>query len=186
MFWKTRAWKKTTSCAVKNIILYVFTVFTWKKFKSIHRSLCPVGCMPWIILRLFWIFMCQGCRTQRWQNHWVPLLCFYSIWIYLRLLQVILQNILITWLVLWETSAFCSLISQRFWGNNIIMLLFSLGAVFNDRNCINTTGSPHTPTHCHHHNDHNLLWFSSIKLYSAGLIIVLQWIKISRNVSYTF
>ena len=112
----------------------------------------------------------------------VPLLCFHRqvVW------QVALQNTLTIWLVLWETSAFCSLMSQRFWGNNIIMLLFSLGAVFNDRNCINTTGSPHTPTHCHHHNGHNLLWFSFIKLYSAGLIIFLQWIKISRNVSYTF
>ena len=130
MFWKTRAWKKTISCAVKNIILYVSTVFAWKKFESIHRYLCPMGCMPWIILRLFWIFMCQGCRTQRWQNHWVPLLCFHSIWIYLRLLQVIFQNILITWLVLWETSAFCSLISQRFWGNNMNNVIVSLGSFF--------------------------------------------------------
>ena len=26
--------------------------------------------MPWIILHLWGFFMYQGCRTQRWQNHW--------------------------------------------------------------------------------------------------------------------
>ena len=38
------------------------------KFRSINQSLCPIGCIPWIILRL-WGFLCVNyCHLRRTQR----------------------------------------------------------------------------------------------------------------------
>ena len=59
---------KTDSKTLYHSILKLYYILQIHKFRSINGSLCPIGCMPSIILRL-WGFLCvnycQLCRMKR-------------------------------------------------------------------------------------------------------------------------
>ena len=46
-------------------------------FRSINWSLCPTRDAAIYVCAFWGIFMHQGCRTQRWQNHWINIFHYH-------------------------------------------------------------------------------------------------------------